>query len=77
MSNNVKPLNGNGSWLQYALNKRERNNYTVRFNCEGECYYIKGGQQLTEQEFNELLPIGLINRSKYSDRADSRQNYTL
>lgn len=69
----TKPLVGNGAWAKYAANKRERLNYTLRFDCEGNCFYFKGGETLTEDEFNNRFPIGLINRSLH-DRLDCRQN---
>ena len=68
-----KPLNGHGAWANYAANKRERLNYTLKIDCEGNCFYFKGGEQMTESEFNCRYPIGLINRSLH-DRLDSRQN---
>jgi hypothetical protein len=73
VGNRSKPLNGNGAWANYVANKRERQNFTLRINCEGECYYFKGGLILSENEFNEMFPIGLINRSNH-ERLDSRQN---
>lgn len=69
----TKPLMGNGSWAKYAANKAERNNYTMRIDCEGNCFYFKGGEQLTEAEFNSRFPIGLIYRSTHN-HLDSRQN---
>lgn len=68
-----KPHNGNGAWANYAANKRERLNYTLRIDCEGNCYYFKDGETLTESEFNSRLPIGLINRCTHR-HLDSRQN---
>ena len=67
-----KDLHGNGAWANYVMTKRNRANYTCRIDCEGECYYLVDGQQLSEQEFNNLFPIGLIDRSK-GERLDSRQ----
>jgi hypothetical protein len=69
----TKPLIGNGAWAQYASNKRERLNYTLRFDCEGNCFYFKDGETLTEAEFNSRFPIGLINRSLHTN-LDSRKN---
>ena len=66
-----KPLIGNGAWLSYATNKRERQNYTFRIDCSGG-YYLVNGQRMEESEFNQMLPIGLINRSTHS-HLDSRQ----
>ncbi len=68
-----KPLNGNNAWANYAANKRERQNYTLRIDCEGNCFYFKGGEQMTESEFNNRFPIGLINRCTHR-HLDSRQN---
>lgn len=73
IGNRSKPLIGNGAWANYAANKRERQNYTQRFDCEGNCYFFKDGETLTESEFNNRLPIGLIDRSNHI-RLDSRQN---
>ena len=70
----TKPLLGNGAWANYVANKRERQNFTLRINCDGECYYFKGGLILSENEFNQMLPIGLINRSTH-EHLDPRQNY--
>jgi len=66
-----KDLNGNGSWAEYCHIKRSRNNYTYRIDCTGG-YYLVNGQRMEESEFNNLFPIGLIDRSK-GDRLDSRQ----
>lgn len=67
-----KKLNGNGAWANYAVNKRERQNYTLRIDCEGNAYYMGKAGLFTEQEFNQFLPIGLIDRSAHI-RLDSRQ----
>lgn len=69
----TKPLIGNGGWANYAANKRERQNYTLRIDCEGNFFYFKGGEQMTEAEFNSRYPIGLINRSSHTN-LDSRSN---
>ena len=69
-----KSLKGNGAWANYAANLRERKNYTLRIDCEGNCYYFKGGEQFTESEFNSRFPVGLIYRSTHK-HLDSRQNY--
>ena len=68
-----KPLTGNGGWANYAANKRERQNYTLRIDCEGNCFYFKGGEQMTEAEFNSRYPIRLIYTSNHH-HLDSRQN---
>ena len=67
-----KPLIGNGAWAEYCNRKRERNNYTYRIDCTGG-YYLINGERVEESEFNQLFPIGLINRSLH-DRLDCRQN---
>ena len=67
-----KPLIGNGAWAKYCNIKRERQNYSYRFDCTGG-YYMVNGERVEESEFNNLFPIGLINRSTHT-RLDSRQN---
>lgn len=67
-----KRLNGNGAWAQYCNRKRERNDYTYRIDCTGG-YYLINGERIEESEFNQLFPIGLIDRSTHT-RLDCRQN---
>jgi hypothetical protein len=70
--NRSKPLNGNGAWAAYVVNKQARNRYSFTIDCEGECYWMVEGTRVTETEFNQMFPIGLINRSTH-DHLDSRQ----
>lgn len=69
-----KPLKGNGAWVEYVKRKRERSNYTCRIDGQGNVTYFQGSVILTEKEFNEMLPIGLINRSAF-ENLDSRKDY--
>ena len=69
----TNPLKGNGAWASYVANKEARNKYTCTIECDGNCYYMVEGTRVTESEFNQMFPIGLINRSLH-DRLDSRQN---
>lgn len=71
----TKPLKGNGAWSDYNNRKRERNNYTYRIDCTGG-YYVVNGQRMEEDEFNNMLPIGLINRSSHV-HLDPRQKYMV
>ena len=72
--NRTKHLTSNGAVVQYCINKLNRNKYTFTIDCEGECYYLVEGVKVTESEFNQMFPIGLINHSRYNERLDSRQN---
>jgi len=67
-----KPLTGNGAWASYCQNKQARNKYTFTIDCDGTCYYMVEGTRVTESEFNQMFPIGLINRSLH-EHLDSRQ----
>ena len=71
-ANLSKPLNGNGAWAAYVSNKEARNKYTCTIDCDGNCYYMVEGTRVTESEFNQMFPIGLINRSTH-EHLDSRQ----
>jgi hypothetical protein len=71
-ANRTKPLIGNGAWAVYVSNKEARNKYTCTIDCEGECYYMVEGSRVTESEFNQMFPIGLIYRSTHR-HLDSRQ----
>lgn len=73
VGNRSKPLNGNGAWAAYVSNKEARNKYTFTIDCEGECYWMVEGTKVTESEFNQMFPIGLIDRSNHR-RLDCRQN---
>ena len=68
-----KPLTGNGEWAAYVTNKEARNKYTCTIDCDGNCYYMVEGTRVTESEFNQMFPIGLINRCTHR-HLDSRQN---
>lgn len=67
-----KPLTGNGAWAAYVSNKESRAKYTCTIECDGNCFYMVEGTRVTESEFNQMFPIGLIDRSAHI-RLDSRQ----
>lgn len=73
IGNRSKPLIGNGAWAVYVTNKEARNKYSFTIECSGECYWIVEGTRVTESEFNQMFPVGLINRCTHR-HLDSRQN---
>lgn len=72
MAQNIKPLQGNGSWISYAIAKRERSNHTFSIDCNGEAYYTVHGCPVPESEFNQMFPLEVIRESK-GTRLDGKQ----
>ena len=70
----TKNLKGNGAWSAYVSNKQARAKYTCTIECDGSYYYMVEGTRVTESEFNQMFPIGLIYRSNHH-HLDSRQNF--
>lgn len=72
VGNRSKPLNGNGAWAAYVVNKQARNRYSFTIDCEGECYWMVEGTRVTETEFNQMFPLEVIRESKGA-RLDGKQ----
>lgn len=68
----AKPINNNAIHT-YIQMKQFRNDATFRICCDGSCYWIVNGHQLTEDEFNNLYPLGLLNRQTKGKRIGNAQ----
>lgn len=62
-----------GASSEYVNTKRQRSNYTCTITPQGNCFYLVDGSEVSEKQFNDMFPIGLINKSD-KIRLDSRQN---
>ena len=62
-----------GGYSEYWENKRMHSCTTFRINPNGEGVYLMDGKEIPEEEFKRMFPIGLIDRSQYGERLDSRQ----
>ena len=62
-----------GAFSQYCENKRMYSCTTFRIKPSGEGVYLMDGKEIPEEEFKAMFPIGLIDRSQYGERLDSRQ----
>lgn len=63
----------NGSFAKYAERKKMYSTTSFRIKCDGTTCYVVGGVEMPESQFKSLFPVGLIDRSRYSTRADPRQ----
>lgn len=68
----TKQASSNGAVIQYCQNKRERNNHTFRIDENGNGYYLMGDDKVSEQDFNNSFPIGLIKHTRH-EHIDGRQ----
>jgi len=57
----------------YLANKRYRQEATLRITCDGECYYILNGHQLSENELNSMFPLTLSTPNVKGARIGSAQ----
>jgi hypothetical protein len=62
-----------GAYSEYWENKKMYSATTFRINPNGEGVYLMDGKEIPEEEFKRMFPIGLIDRSQYGKRLDSRQ----
>lgn len=57
----------------YLANKRYRSEATLRITCEGDCYYLVNGHQVTEDELNSMYPLTLSTPNIKGNRIGSSQ----
>ena len=57
----------------YLAMKRYRAEATLRITCDGECYYIVNGHQLSENDFNAMYPLTLSTPNVKGARIGSKQ----
>jgi len=64
----------NGAFSKYVERKQMHQKVTFRIKCDGSTCYVLNGLEMSENQFRELYPIGLIDRSRHTNRADPRQS---
>lgn len=62
-----------GAYSQYWENKKMYSATTFRIKEDGSGVYLMDGKEIPEEQFKAMYPIGLIDRSQYGERLDSRQ----
>ena len=60
---------------QIIANKEKRNQYTFRYNFNGENYYIVNDQQILVDKFNSLYPVELKHTNSKGKNSDRTRNW--
>lgn len=68
----TKPIN-NKAIHSYIQMKMFRSQCTFTITCEGEMYWTVNGHKMSDQQFNEMYPLGLLNRETKGKRIGNSQ----
>lgn len=71
--NNINKKPRAGAYSEYVYNKQQYSRHTLRIKPTGECVYLMGDKEVPESDFKKMFPIGLIDKSRYGNRLDSKQ----
>lgn len=71
----TKPYSNNGAVAEYLQMKQFRSQYTFSITCEGEMFWNVNGHKMSDQQFNEMYPLGLLNRSTKGKIGHPQQIY--
>ncbi len=66
-----------GCFIKYCANIAVHNRVTKRYHPDGTTTVLYDGKEIPHKEFNEMYPVGLIDKSKHGERLDSRQRIFL